>query len=152
MSEWTCVIDHVPGLTRQWVNLIAPADLPGAEQTLREAGFELRVATGTVDRRETTALLCEALGLPAVRNLDAFADVLRDLAVPGGRLVLVWQDAGVLAAADLTGWLDLVEILGVASVEHATEHDDSTVVFETLAVVDGFGVQPVLGATSEVDR
>lgn len=142
MSEWTCVADQVPGLTRQGVNLISPADLPAAENALRAAGFELRTATGAPGRQATMTAVCAALGVREARNLDAFADVLRDLTADGDRVVLIWRDADLLAGADLRGWLDLVEILGVAHLELATEHDDSTFVFETLAVVDGFGVGP----------
>lgn len=72
------------------------------------------------DLRETQAALAQALRLPspAERNLDAFADTLRDLRVwwHGRPVALVWEQAGLLRAADARAWRVLAGILDEAQV------------------------------------
>ena len=143
MPEWTCVADHLPGLTRQGFNVIAPADFVRAEVALRKAGFQVCPAAGTGDRDETVRVICTALGLPPAPNLDAFADLLHDLT--SGPVALIWIGADQLLRRNLAAWLDLVEILTRATVEHwPVDPAQGRLVFETLAVTDGFGVEPVL--------
>ena len=70
--------------------------------------------------RETQAALAAALRLPspAERNLDAFADTLRDLRVwwQGQSVALVWEQAGLLRDADQRAWEVLAGILDEAQV------------------------------------
>lgn len=70
--------------------------------------------------RETQAALAAALRLPspAERNLDAFADTLRDLRVwwQGQSVALVWEQAGLLREADRRAWEVLTGILDEAQV------------------------------------
>lgn len=144
MPEWTSVADHLPGLTRQGFNPLAPADFVRAEEALRAAGFVVRQAPGTGDRDETMRAICTALNVTPVDNLDAFADVLRDVTAESGWVVLIWIGADQLLKRNLTGWVDVVEILTRASLAHWSGPEEDRIVFETLAVMDGFGVEPVL--------
>lgn len=70
--------------------------------------------------RETQAALAAALRLPspAERNLDAFADTLRDLRVwwQGQAVALVWERAGLLRDTDERAWRVLVGLLDEAQV------------------------------------
>ena len=74
----------------------------------------------SADLRETQAALAAALRLPspAERNLDAFADTLRDLRVwwQGQAVALVWEQAGLLRDADQRAWQVLAGILDQAQV------------------------------------
>lgn len=147
VTDWTCVSAVVAGLHRQGLNLIAPGDQQEIDTQLRAAGFAVKVARGGSDRGATIAAICAALGLPRARNLDAFADVLADLRSDGGRLVLIWEAGELLLQADLDSWLQLVEILTTASIEHWDLDDEASpdnLVFESLVVVDGFGVKALV--------
>lgn len=74
----------------------------------------------SADLRETQAALAAALRLPspAERNLDAFADTLRDLRVwwQGRAVALVWEQAGLLRDADQRAWQVLAGLLDEAQV------------------------------------
>lgn len=74
----------------------------------------------SADLRETQAALAAALRLPspAERNLDAFADTLRDLRVwwQGRAVALVWEQAGLLRDADQRSWQVLAGLLDEAQV------------------------------------
>ena len=98
--------------------IILPADRLGdAQAHFAQAGYA--VSTATTPRggglRETQAQLAEALRLPApaATNLDAMADLLRDLADfwDGRPVALVWEEAGRLAETDGRAWWILSEIL-----------------------------------------
>lgn len=73
----------------------------------------------SADLRGAQAAIAAALHLPspAERNLDAFADTLRDLRVWWQQPVaLVWEGAGALRQADERGWQLLAGILDEAQV------------------------------------
>ncbi|WP_131103303.1 barstar family protein [Ornithinimicrobium sufpigmenti] len=74
----------------------------------------------SADLRETQAALAAALRLPspAERNLDTFADALRDLSVwwKGQTVALVWEGAGLLREADEPAWQLLAGLLDGAQV------------------------------------
>lgn len=145
MPAWTSVADHLPGLTRQGFNLLAPADFARAEEALRAAGFEVRQAAGTGDRDETVRAICAALETPGADTLDGFAAALQELTSESGRVALIWTGGDQLLERDLAGWLDLVDVLTRSGAGHRpTGGRGDRPVFETLAVLEGFGVEAVL--------
>lgn len=148
-DRWTWAGEHVPGLRGQGFYLAASSDREHVENALLAAGYAVRTASGGSAARSAMARLSSAVGQAEVTNLDAFADVLADLtpATAGSdRLALLWLDAGELVRADLADFLALTEILRDASTDAwdpANDDDPANVVFETVALIDGFGVEPL---------
>ncbi len=150
MPEWTWAGAAVPGLRGQGLNLAAPADRDRIETGLRAAGFTIRVVEGApIERRSALTAITRALKVQIATNLDSFADVLRDVrddASGSGRVALLWPEADRLAAADLWAWTEIAQLLAGASAEHWDPDDDAdpdNLVFETIALVAGFGVEPL---------
>lgn len=98
--------------------IILPAErLTEADAHFAAAGYAVTYATTPTGGglRETQAQLAEALRLPApaATNLDAMADLLRDLRDfwDGEPVALLWEEAGRLAETDGRAWWILSEIL-----------------------------------------
>lgn len=105
-----------------WVWERRPVDLIVATSSLAGQGLHLI----RVDQpeggglRETQAAIAEALQLPspAERNLDAFADTLRDVRDwwQGQAVALVWEGASLLRDTDRRAYRLLATILDEAQV------------------------------------
>lgn len=119
----------------RWVWERRSVDLPVATSTMSAEGLHLVTVGQPVDGglRETQAAIAEALRLPspAERNLDAFADTLRDLRErwDGRAVALVWEGAGLLRLTErrayqlLTAILDEARVPTIAVVDEEPEDE-----------------------------
>lgn len=148
VTRWTWAGDHLPEIEGQGVYFAAPADRAPVLGNLDLGGYVVVEVDGRamIDARTARGTIAAALGLAetAPNNPDAFADSLTELRAAGGRIMLLWNDADTLLQRDLPGWTEIVGDLKAASAYlWDPENDDSpdNVVFETILLVDGYGVR-----------
>lgn len=140
----------VPGLTGSGLLLAGEFDGPLIGILLREqrvAVAEVRLGPGET-LRDSLAEIARALRLPApaATNLDAFRDLLSELArwwPDDDGITLLLHDAHDLIGADLPGWHTLTDILTEATERLAAMEGEDRRWFETVALVSGYGVRPL---------
>lgn len=123
-----------------WVWERRPQDVPVATSTLAGSGLKVVWMTQPLEAglRETQAAIAAVLELPtpAERNLDAFADSLRDVRTwwGGEAVALLWEEADRLRRTDARAYRLLTAILDEARVP-------------TISVVDQEPEEPPAGGS-----
>ena len=88
-------------------------DVSDRVDTAEHEGRQVYLVTGGVDKHSALVAFAEGLALPDWfgHNLDALADVLRELGSPGRAVTLVWDGVAHLRRTDPTGYAALRAVL-----------------------------------------
>lgn len=97
------------------MRLLGPGtDVSSVVETAERQGRQVFLVNGGVDKHSAFVAFAEGLALPDWfgHNLDALADVLRELGDPGREVTLVWDSVAHLRRIDPGGYAAIYRALG----------------------------------------